>query len=184
MSKRLADPRRLDVEAFADEGGNLNGAWTLSQLPRLAAVTCSSATPEAESLIQWTARGERRHTKPAPAQIWLHVSANVHLHLLCQRCLQPCAMRLDAQRSFMFVAGEQAAAELDETSEDDVLALTRALDLRDLVEDELLLSLPLVPKHVHCPQPLLAPTLEAGGSEHAPHPFAALATLKGNGPTR
>ena len=45
-----------------------------------------------------------------------------------------------------FVRGEDAAAELDAESDFDVLTLTRSLDLRELVEDELLLALPLVPR--------------------------------------
>ena len=35
-----------------------------------------------------------------------------------------------------------------------MLALEPALDLRGLVEDELLLALPLVPRHEVCPEPL------------------------------
>ena len=63
-------------------------------------------------------------------------------------------------------------------SEDDVLALTRALDLRELVEDELLLALPIVPRHEVCPEPLPQPADDAAPAEPAPHPFAALAALK------
>ena len=61
---------------------------------------------------------------------------------------------LHAERRIFFVDGEDAAAALDAESEDDVLALTPALDLAELVEDELLLALPLVPRHEQCPEPL------------------------------
>ncbi len=55
----------------------------------------------------------------------------------------------------VFVAGgEEAAAALDAESDDDVLALESSLDLHALVEDELLLALPLVPRHDECPEPL------------------------------
>jgi uncharacterized protein len=86
-----------------------------------------------------------------------------------------------AQRSFLFVHGENTAAELDNDSEDDVLALTRSLDLVELIEDELLLALPLVPRHETCPQPLLAGEPEALADDEPPHPFAALAALKRGG---
>jgi len=68
-------------------------------------------------------------------------------------------------------------AQLDATSEDDVLALTRALNLRELIEDELLLALPLVPMHPVCPTPL---QVEKEGLEVAEeaNPFAVLAALK------
>ena len=102
--------------------------------------------------------------------------------LECQRCLMSVAADVTAQRSFLFVHGEDTAAELDSDSEDDVLALTRSLDVRELIEDELLLALPIVPRHETCPQPLLlASEPDAAPEEEAPHPFAALAALKRGG---
>jgi uncharacterized protein len=82
---------------------------------------------------------------------------------------------LSVDRRVFFVAGEDAAASLDAESEDDVLPLA-PLDVKALVEDELLLALPLVPRHEACPEPLpFEPGPEAPASEH---PFAALAALK------
>mgnify|MGYP003353005379 CR=1 FL=1 len=75
---------------------------------------------------------------------------------------------------------EQQAAELDAELEDDVLSLERSIDLRELVEDELLLALPLVPRHAECPEPLPLPDDEAPADvPEQPRPFAALAALKG-----
>ena len=65
-----------------------------------------------------------------------------------------------------------------------MLVLSRQFDLRELVEDELLLTLPIVPKHEQCPAllPSAAPGLAAEDVAPA-HPFAALAALKrGGGP--
>ena len=60
-----------------------------------------------------------------------------------------------------------------------VLALTPALDLADLIEDELLLALPLVPRHDVCPAPLPVPDNADVPEEDEPvNPFAALAALK------
>jgi uncharacterized protein len=128
----------------------------------------------------WQARGERRTVRGGVPQPWLHLSARTKMDLVCQRCLQPLPVEVTAQRSFLFVAGEHQAAELDAECEDDVLALTRSLDLAELVEDELLLSLPLVPRHAACPLHLPADPGEPL-SEDRPNPFAALAALKGRG---
>jgi len=73
---------------------------------------------------------------------------------------------------------------LDADSDVDVLALSRSVDLRELVEDELLLAMPLVPRHEVCPAPLLAPQADVAFEEaeqDRPNPFAALAALKGKG---
>jgi uncharacterized protein len=83
------------------------------------------------------------------------------------------------QRRFRFVRNEDEAARLDEESEDDVLALPARLDLQALLEDELILALPIVPRHALCPEPLPLPAAEPLDEEApAPNPFAALAALR------
>lgn len=181
MSKRPVDPRRLDIEAFADAAGELSGTWPLAKMHRLAEMACAEPAPATSKSVEWSVRGERRKAKPGQAQVWLHLTANSDLSLVCQRCLQPSLTHVGVTRSFMFVPGEDAAAALDEHSEDEVLALSPTFDLAALVEDELLLALPLVPKHEHCPEPLLAPGADDDGGIEAPHPFAVLAGLKGGG---
>jgi len=169
------DPTKLDVEAFAKADASIEGTWAIAQLKRLAS---STVAPAETGPIAWRARGERRAVRGGQPQAWLHVEAKAQMMLECQRCLAPVAADVEAQRSFLFVHGEETAAELDVDSEDDVLALTRSLDLRELIEDELLLALPLVPRHENCPQPLLQSEPPAPAEEEALHPFAALAALK------
>lgn len=181
MKPRDFDPLRLDVAALAEQGASLTGSWPLASLRRLAASAHAEAPPDAGDLVTWAVRGERRVRAGAPAETWLHLKAGAGLALECQRCLGPVAVVLDVDRALQFVPGEDQAAALDAQSEDDVLALSRWLDLRELVEDELLLALPLVPRHEACPQPLpLAdePALPEGGEGERPNPFAVLQSLK------
>ena len=126
-------------------------------------------------------RGQSRPVAGSEAQTWLHLAARARVWAECQRCLQPVALDLEVVRPLRFVAGEDAAAALDAESEDDVLALPRSLDLHELIEDELLLALPLIPMHNQCPQGLPMSVGEASveaAAEAAPKPFAALAALK------
>ncbi|MDP9043876.1 MAG: DUF177 domain-containing protein [Pseudomonadota bacterium] len=182
MSAKDFDPRRLDVAAFAKAAGELAGRWPLVELDRLTDMTVAETASDAERRVTWEARGEARAMRAGAAQVWLHASAETRVRLQCQRCLQPFEVPLAVQRSFMFVHGEDAAAQLDADSEDDVLALTRALDLRELIEDELLLALPIVPRHDVCPQPLQLPVDILEDAAEEPHPFAGLAQLKGTKP--
>ncbi|HET6600154.1 MAG TPA: DUF177 domain-containing protein [Burkholderiaceae bacterium] len=184
MSTREFDAARLDVEAFAKQGAELAGRMSVIRLDRLASSLASDAeTPAVATEIEWRARGERRGVR-GEAQIWLHLEAHAKLALECQRCLRPVVVSVDVQRSLRFVQGEDLAAQLDADSEDDVLALARALDLRELIVDELLLALPLVPRHERCPEPLRSSVAmdEADEGDVKPNPFAALAALKGRGP--
>ncbi|WIT09996.1 YceD family protein [Paucibacter sediminis] len=187
MKERVVDPLKLDVEAFARDGASLQGSWPASTLERIA----DSAAPEAPvgdwPPVQWTVRGERRTPRGGEAEIWLHLEADARAQLTCQRCLKPVEAHVAFARWFRFVRDEAVAAELDADSEEDVLTLTRHLDLRELVEDELLLELPLVPRHDSCPEPLPRPLEDADDAaieEERPNPFAALAALKGKGRTQ
>jgi uncharacterized protein len=179
MRVREFDPRRLDVRAFAKAAGALSGQWPVSGFGRLGELLVAADAPSGP--VQWSARGEELAVRGAPAEVWLHLHAKAVLQLQCQRCLQPCAQPLALDRRFHFVADEAIAADLDADAEHDVLVFAKELDLHELLEDELLLDLPLVPRHETCPQPLALP---AGDAEpQAPdHPFAALSSLRARKP--
>jgi uncharacterized protein len=179
MGAKPFDPRRLDVAAFAEKSGGLQGEIALSSLPRLA----ESLSPEpgddgADAPVCWSARGERRLHRGA-AQTWLLLQAGASVSLTCQRCLQPVRVPLAVDCRYRFVADEATAAQDDAEAEEDVLVLTRALDLPSLIEDELLLALPLVPRHPdRCPQPLSVPDDTPEAPQDTRRPFEALAGLK------
>lgn len=176
---RDPDPHRLDVAAFAAARGELAGSWRADRLPRLVAATLEPADDAARADVRWGASGERRVLTGAGVQPSLSIRADTEVILECQRCLQPMPAALEAERRIFFVEGEAAAEALDLGSEDDVLALTPALDLADLIEEELLLALPLVPRHEHCPEPLPRPLVEDDPAiDPADNPFAVLAALK------
>ena len=82
-----------------------------------------------------------------PHQI-LHLGLNGRIHLVCQRCLQDYGLDLDLERQFVLVATEaQADAYPIEDDELEPLVASQHFDLLGLFEDEILLSLPLIPKH-------------------------------------
>lgn len=170
------DPKRFDVAAFAATGASLAGEWPLVALPRLASAGIPGSGP-GEPTIHWQASGARATLASAGVQAVLRLVADAAVSVECQRCLQPIVVPLHVDRRLFFVEGEDAAAALDTDSEDDVLTLEPAIDLRALIEDELILALPLVPRHEVCPEPL--PLHDEDEAAAAEHPFAALAALKG-----
>ncbi|MEO6361959.1 MAG: DUF177 domain-containing protein [Caldimonas sp.] len=177
---RFADARRLDVAALAEAGGEMAGEWPQRGFARLATSTVAGA-PDAP--VHWQVVGERALLAGAGVQAALRIAATTEITLECQRCLQPLLLAQHVERRIFFVAGEDAAAALDAECDDDVLALTPALDLHALVEDELLLALPVVPRHEVCALPVPAATAatSAAGApdrDDREHPFAALAALK------
>lgn len=175
MKSKSIDPRRLDVAALAADHAELAGAWPLRELARLAESALIDETPDAQ--VHWQAAGELRPLPGGVAEVWLHLKAEVDLALSCQRCLGPVHDTVRVDRALRFVADEQQAAALDAELEDDVLSLERVLDLAELIEDELLLALPLVPRHDECPVPLPL-TEDPAPEQERPNPFAVLAQLK------
>ncbi|HVE53948.1 MAG TPA: DUF177 domain-containing protein [Ramlibacter sp.] len=172
------DPRRLDVRRFAEEGAELEAADGLREYRRLVAETEGG---DLSREVRWHARGELLNPHHHQAQVWLHLDADVSLPLVCQRCLGPVDVPLEVSRSFRFVADESVAAAEDDAAEEDLLALSHSFDLKELVEDELLMEVPLAPRHDVCPEPVKMSAADAGFEEavaEKEHPFAVLGRLK------
>jgi uncharacterized protein len=171
---RPVDARSVDPSAFCRNGATQQGHQPLGAMPRLAAGLAAQPAPEESAA--WQAQGRLQPVSGGPAQAWLHLQARAEVGLQCQRCLQPLREALQVDRQFRFVRDEDEAARLDEESEEDVLALPPRIDLLELLEDELILALPIVPRHDVCPHPL--PLSQEDDADEAPHPFAALAALR------
>ncbi len=100
----------------------------------------------------------------------------VRLNMRCQRCLEPVDIDIEKQTLLGIVKTREESESLAEGYEpffleDDIFSL------KDLVEDELLLSIPFSPSH---PQEQCSGTKELDriNADSKVNPFAALASLK------
>ncbi|MFL6626570.1 MAG: YceD family protein [Vitreoscilla sp.] len=197
MTSPALDPLRLNVAHFAADAQDATGDWALAELPRLADSECpldagsplkaavgadspklpTRAERDLTRRVRWHAVGSL-HRIGGEDQVWLHLQADTDLVLQCQRCLLPLAESVHVDRRFRFVADEDAATALDDEIEDEVLVLTKSLNLRDLVEDEMLLALPLVPRHDACPEAVPMQFGDVEAVEEKANPFASLAILR------
>ncbi|WP_353235099.1 YceD family protein [Diaphorobacter ruginosibacter] len=174
-------PDRLDIKAFAQAGVHLSGHDSLLKYKRVA--------QEAKGLhpdlhVDWQAHGEVRTVAGLGAQVWLHLTVHAAVPMQCQRCLGPVDVPIDIDREFRFVADEATAEALDDECEEDLLVLSREFDLRELIEDELLLELPAVPRHDECPSHVVMKSSDDDFEEanaQKTNPFAALASLRVDG---
>ncbi len=177
--KRQFTPQRLDVQAFTEDGETLSGRTALSALARLAAEAQGGPRDRA---VDWRARGELRNPGHVQPEVWIHLEASCSVPMTCQRCLEPIEVPLRVDRDFRFVADEATAAALDDETEEDLLAMSRSFDLLELLEDELLMELPAVPRHEVCPAPVKLSVQDAHFEEAVPeNPFARLKALKRGG---
>lgn len=178
MTKEF-NPDRLDAKAFVQARARLTGHDSLLKFERLA--------QEAKGLhpdlrVDWKVQGEwRAEVGGDGGQMWMHLQVQATFPMVCQRCLGPVDVQLKVDRSFRFVADEATAEALDDEVEEDLLALSREFDLHELIEDELLMTLPVVPRHEVCPTevPMASSDddFEAATADR-PNPFAALASLR------
>ena len=174
--KKSFNPQSLDVKAFAKAGLQLEGDTPLSQFERLA----QDCAGEISGQVSWSAQGAVQPDASGKESVWLHVTAQATVPLTCQRCLNPVATDLEFARDFRFVADEDTAIQEDEDAEEDVLVLEPNFDVLSLIEDELLMGLPLVPMHQACvgEQVPTSEEEEAILKATKPNPFAVLASLK------
>jgi uncharacterized protein len=164
-------PDQLDAVKLFARNGTIKAALPLTRLQRLTAALSDSSAVVAVDL-QFGLDAEGRGL--------LHGTLDVPVTVVCQRCLQQMPLQLHSRLALLVVEDEAELQELE--VEDDAVALCEGqLDLPALIEDELILSLPLVPLHddTNC-NAVLAAFKEAGsGKEARPNPFAILAGLAG-----
>ena len=180
--KREFAPERLDVVAFAAEAASLSADDPVPNYPRLVQ---ELALPAPGAVVHWQAVGEQRAGALGKAEPWLHLVAETMVPLVCQRCLAPVDTLVASDRWFRFVADEVTADAQDDESEEDLLVVSRDFDLHALVEDELLMEIPVMPVHEVCPTPLQLSSSDEdfnAAEEAKPNPFAVLGALRSRKP--
>lgn len=161
----------LELQLWAQAEGLAAQSTPLAELARVAQA-CLPTPAGQEAACEWRLQSQLRHPDTLK-QLWLHLQARLSVALTCQRCLLPMQFDLEVDRHFRFVVDEAAALAEDDNCEEDLLSPSPDLTLQSLLEDELLLAMPLIPRHDHCDSPI-----ELVADQDLPHPFAALAGLK------
>jgi len=171
-------PPQLDVRHAAAAQWPMEGQDSLSSYERLMQETQGLA---GENVLHWTAQVDVRPDVAGQPAHWLHLTVATTLPQICQRCLGPVDVTVQVDREFRFVDSEAVAEQQDEECEEDLLVISREFDLAALVEDEVLMALPLVPRHETCPVKvkLVAADEDFEMPAEKPNPFAVLAQLKG-----
>jgi uncharacterized protein len=166
LSRNSSRLKRIsDAFAFTRDGRVLEGTLPISELERLHDLLVE-VVGEVSFRLQGF-KGER-----GEAMLQLEISGV--LPLACQRCLDavPCDLDVDSLLELVPEGAELSEDELEDDTRD-FLPVERELDVAELVEDEILLALPVAPRHEKCGLPGAA---DAG---ERINPFAALSGLKG-----
>lgn len=170
-------PPLLDVKHAAQASLHQEGVETLSNYERLMQ---EAKGLDGENAFSWTALTELRPDPSGEPAPWLRLTVLTTVPQICQRCLEPVEVPVQVAREFRFVESEALAAQQDDECEEDLLVISRDFDLAALIEDEVLLALPLVPRHEVCPVKvkMAAADKDFDAPAEKPNPFAVLANLK------
>lgn len=156
-----AEPKALSaVDLLVPQTYSGQGFLALDVLPRVA-LEATSRSPE--DGFKWTMHTFFDGVPGGEPRLNMNLSLNGQMHLLCQRCMRPCAVRIEESRQFVFLANEALADAFP--MEDDAfepLVMSSQFDLLGTIEDEILLSLPLIPKH---PEGVCEPAALESGSD-------------------
>jgi uncharacterized protein len=125
-----------DVDRLADRQADIAFEIPLSRLPRVQAQIAGAAG---------TVRGVAHFRREAGYRI-AEVELEGEAKLVCQRCLAPLIWPLEGDTRVVLVANEGDADGVPADVET-VYAPDDRIRVADLVEEELLLALPLVPLH-------------------------------------
>ena len=155
----------IDGLEFARTGSTLQGAWPVAEFPRLRDVLRTN-----EGTLRYELRGvPQEQGRPA-----LRLKVDGALQFVCQRCLGALEVPLHLDVSLQLAATQ---AEVDtgpvEAEGPDKIVASRAMPVREMVEDEVLLAIPIAPRHERC----------AGGDarlDEGQSPFAGLRGLLGS----
>jgi uncharacterized protein len=127
---------------FSDNKQSMSGELPVEALPRLLGFLDTTSFAGSINTISYELFG--RHVSGKPG---LHLMIGANLPMLCQRCLTPIRMRFNL--AFDYVLSASEPEELDADDDIDWLEISRAMDLRELIEDELIIALPIAPVHEH-----------------------------------
>ncbi len=162
-------PEKFSPWQVAAENGGLNGSLALAALPRLSAILDRPGGQVAIALDTGTDGQGIRFIKGI---------LQTEVALTCQRCLCSLLWPLAVAVCLGLVRDEAEIDRLPDEYEPLLIAEGGSMAVADLVEDELLLALPQIPRHEDVRE--CTAHHQARPSDPAPEhgqPFAALASL-------
>lgn len=131
----------FDAFRLARERGVLEGTLDAVASDRLVERVAEGG--EGEGVVQWRIVG----TTDSVGRLALGITLTGSVPVTCQRCLSDFAFPVDRDTVAVLARSEQEADSLDASTDAEVLVADRPLVADELIEDELLLTLPFAAMH-------------------------------------
>lgn len=170
----MALPTHIDPRKLALQGYHLEGEVSMDGLPRLATSVLRICGPVLASVQFGLDETKARIVRG---------SARALVEVICQRCLDPVQVNLDAEFALQIIKSEEQEKRVAKNYEPWIVA-ERIANLSQMLEDEILLALPLVNYHElgKCTGDTFQPKSDLVGKNSGSdsNPFEILAQLKRN----
>lgn len=176
LMQTLRLPEKIDPWRMAAEYGCLKGQLALTALPRLTEVL---GRADGEVVVALSAGLDAQGIR------FITGNLQTDLEWICQRCLGPLQLLLNIAVNLGLARDEAAADQLPAEYDPLLVPEGESIAVASLVEDELLLALPQIPRHDDLRKCAANGYLPPGGPEldlQNRQPFAVLATLLKNSP--
>lgn len=161
-------PDRIDVERAVSTGRIYSGTFPLAALTRLTELLADG---------RGEVRYELKFGRNVIGQRMVELRAETALPLICQASLDRFELPVQIDTRIGFVKSEEDASGLPEGYEP-ALTDEGMVDPAALIEDELILAVPVIPRNPEAVVDLPAPEPESAEATDRPNPFSALAALK------
>lgn len=160
ISTKIMKPILINNLDIAIKNQEISGEIALENLGRLTEAINKTSNNVTNIRYKLVGSTKKMHLPS------LRLELEAILPVLCQRCLEE--MPIDLSLKFDYVITEVAPPEFDENDEIDWLEPSQHMNLNELIEDELLIAMPIAPVHeASCTQA----SMQSG---EKPNPFAAL----------
>lgn len=162
---------KIDAFRLAEQGVSLQGVLQIKAMPRLG-VSLASTDGEVTVAASFGVDEEGIH--------FLRCRFTTEVMLQCQRCMTSFSYKIDNTLTAGILAAESEISDLPNHYEP-VIAKDGILQLQETIEDELILSLPIVPMHKQKECPVKLPLVVAESNEmqtEKVNPFQVIEVLK------
>lgn len=132
-------PKYIHPSELSIQGVTIQGSYLVQSMDRLRQL----GTPESkDSVVSFRLKFERNE-EGAPV---INGEVKTTLNVICQRCAKPMILTLEAHPHLMIFSQESQMTQMPREY-DPLVTYNQPVLLMGIIEDELLLAMPMIPKH-------------------------------------
>ena len=148
-----AIPKRVRYPQAGVEDALLTGIVPINRLPRLAAALRDNGLDHAS--VPESVAVKLAFSSDGPGRVLVLGEASLEQHWCCQRCLEAVELTSGSDIAMILSSNKKVIEQLG-SDQDTLLTEGDLVDTAEIIEDQLLLALPMSPRHAACEPAFMA----------------------------